>query len=167
MECKGCNKEITEEQSKKVGVWYFCNACFEDLLAGPPAPDAEPGEQPESEAEPRTSGEESAPLVLKGEQARCTVCEAALENGAGHDMGILTVCEDCYQEMIARPEPIKIQEPEPEPEQEEDVPLPDPMETVPCTECRRTIRKIATKIHDEDPYCPDCFYKNNYQNEDG
>jgi hypothetical protein len=155
MECKGCKKEIIEEESKKVGVWNFCTSCFEDLLANPSPAQKEAAEPQE-------------PIVLKGEKTHCTVCEALLEDGAGRDMGILTVCEDCYQEMIARPEPIRIQVEEPETEspktEEEDLPLPDPMETVPCTECKRTIRKIAAKIHDEDPYCPDCFYKNDYQN---
>ncbi|MCG8688147.1 MAG: hypothetical protein MI892_24945 [Desulfobacterales bacterium] len=166
MECKGCKKQITEDQSKQVGKWHFCNTCFEDLLAQPSKPAAES----DTQEEPKDTAEEPALFVLKGEQARCTVCDTVLEDGAGRDMGILTVCEDCYQEMIARPEPIKIkvEEPVDEPEPEEDeTPLPDPMETVPCAECKRTIRKIAAKIHDEALYCPDCFYKNNYQNEDG
>ncbi|MEH0021076.1 MAG: hypothetical protein V6Z89_15590 [Desulfobacter sp.] len=163
MECKGCSKDFAESELKKVGLWNFCESCLEKLLADaavpPPSPEVEP--EPEEENDP--------PLVLKGEQARCAVCDVPLEDGEGYDMGILTVCESCYQELITRPEPIKInveeeQEEEGADAEEDDTPLPDPMETVPCTCCGRTIRKIAAKMFDDEPYCPDCFYKNNYQN---
>ncbi|MCG8637863.1 MAG: hypothetical protein MI863_28820 [Desulfobacterales bacterium] len=159
MECKGCSKEFAESELKKVGLWHFCSPCFDKLLADADAPAREPAPEPEPE---------SPPLVLKGEQAKCTVCDAVLEDGAGHDMGILTVCTACYQELISRPEPIKINVPEPEEEvaedEEPDLPLPDPMETVPCIECGRTIRKIAAKVFYDKPYCPDCYYKNDFQN---
>jgi formylmethanofuran dehydrogenase subunit E len=159
MECKGCSKEFAESELKKVGLWHFCSPCFEELLTDAAAPKPEPVSEPEPE---------SPPLVLKGEQAKCTVCDAPLEDGAGHDMGILTVCTACYQEMIARPEPVKINVAEPEEEVAEDeepgLPLPDPMETVPCIECGRTIRKIAAKVFYDKPYCPDCYYKNDFQN---
>ncbi|WP_035240860.1 hypothetical protein [Desulfobacter vibrioformis] len=158
MECKGCGKAFEESELKTVGPWQFCPPCFEKLMAGPPP--AEPGEQEEI----------SPPLVITGEQARCAVCDIVLEEGAGKDMGILTVCPDCYQELITKPEPVKIQERDPEdaPEtsEEPDIPWQDPMETVPCTQCRRTIKKVAAKIYQDKPYCPDCFYQNNYQNPD-
>ena len=160
MECKGCSKEFAESELKKVGLWNFCTPCFEKLLADA----AEPQQAPAPEPEP-----ESPPLVLKGEHARCTVCDAILEDGGGHDMGILTVCTACYQELITRPEPVKINVAEEEvvEDEEPDLPWPDPMETVPCTQCKRTIRKVGAKIFYDKPYCPDCYYKNDFQNFEG
>lgn len=156
MECKGCNTPITEETAKKVGEWFFCPPCFEDLLAGKPGK-----KEPVPEAAP-----EPPPLVLKGEQKACTVCSKPLSDGEGHDLGILTVCPDCYAEMTARPEPVKIggEEPdEPDPSSvQRDEPVPDPMATTACTACGRTIKQVGAKVFEDNPYCPDCFYKNNY-----
>ncbi len=160
MECKGCSKEFAESELKKVGLWNFCPPCFERLLADA----AEPQQAPAPEPEPETP-----PLVLKGEQARCTVCDAILEDGVGHDMGILTVCTACYQELITRPEPVKINVAEEEVAENEkpDLPWPDPMETLPCTQCKRIIKKVAAKVFYDKPYCPDCYYKNDFQNFEG
>lgn len=170
MECKGCGKAFAESELKQVGVWNFCASCFGNLMAeaSPPSgeaagdtagvPAGPPGETESDEASP--------PLVIRGEQVRCTVCDVPLRDGEGHDMGILTVCPSCYQELITRPEPVRIQEDEPGesdlPDDDPGPPLPDPMETVSCAGCRRTIKKIAAKVHQDDLYCPDCFYQNNY-----
>jgi len=158
MKCKGCGKACEKSELKTVGPWQFCSVCFEKLMAGPPP--AESGAREEA----------APPLVITGEKVRCAVCDTVLEEGAGKDLGSLAVCPDCYQELIKKPEPVTIRENDPEdvletPE-EPDIPWKDPMETVPCTQCRRTIKKVAAKIHQDKPYCPDCFYQNNYQNDE-
>ena len=172
MECKGCAKDFSESQLKKVGKWGFCPPCFDKLLDGSSAGNAEDdrgissGETLVDHLAAPESDEDSPPLVIQEEQARCTVCNAVLGEQGGHDMGILTVCGNCYQELISRPEPVKISEEAPDEadtaDAEPDIPWQDPMETVPCTGCRRTIKKVAAKQFQDVPYCPDCFYKNNY-----
>ena len=172
MECKGCKKDFSESEMKKVGKWMFCATCLDKLLDGASeghtedASDGGTGDTLADHLAAPESDDDAPPLVIQGAQASCSVCNCALKEGEGHDMGILTVCDDCYQEMIARPEPIKIQEDEPEEvnpaEEEPEIPWQDPMETIPCACCKRTIKKAGAKWFQDEPYCPDCFYKNNY-----
>jgi len=81
-------------------------------------------------------------------------------------IGTLNVCQACYQELIAKPEPVKIKISEPK-EDNSFVDEPEDIkaqyrEMVSCVECKRSIHRVASKEFKDNFYCPDCFYKNKF-----
>lgn len=162
MECHGCKKEIKDNKFKKVGVWNFCDSCFEDLLKKAEdkssKPQASHGDTPPEIKLPMESSRSGS--VKK----KCTICEMAIEDDDYFRLGSLTICSTCRQELLARPKPVQINLPEVE---EIVAAEPEDIKTkyqdiTYCCECKRPIHRVGGKEFDNRLYCPDCFYKNNF-----
>ncbi len=97
MECHKCKKDIDENDLKQVGPWHFCPGCFASLMKK-----AEDNATP-----PEHQLQKGAPVppAKVDSQKKCTICEVPIA-GESVQIGTLTVCQACYQELISRPEPV-------------------------------------------------------------
>ena len=152
MECKKCGIDLSEKEYKSVAQWPFCLECFQALM--------DKAEEKKTEAVAKLAPETAS------KKQQCVICEKELEKGSGHDMLGLIFCNECYENMVRRP----------------DVPPrgegagkgagPDSMEKQPvmqvrvdlksqiqCSGCGRRIPAVGSKQFGDHPYCPDCYYK--------
>lgn len=159
MNCKGCGKEITGNEYKKVADWTFCLDCFEKLMN---PSEREMGTGEEFHSEPYEKDEPDK----KKQSYICKICEADIEKGKEKKLGIWTLCESCYNDMTFRPQGKKIQKKDDvEDDVEDAISEITDMEkmntgkTILCSGCNRIILEIAAKKDGDDSLCPDCFYK--------
>jgi hypothetical protein len=151
MNCKGCGKNISGNDYKKVADWTFCMACFDDLM-----------NRSEQKSEPaRTPGIDSPA------KETCRICDVEIDKGNGKKLGIWTLCQACHNDMTFRP----VEKPVPEetegtPEDTGEKTSSDNAgervkinRTIPCSGCGRSILEVAAKVDQDNFYCPDCFYK--------
>lgn len=152
MECKRCGIDLTEKEYKNVASWFFCLDCFQALMAKAEEKKDEPAMMPA----PKMSGEEQ----------RCVLCEEKIEEGTGCKMLGMMLCRECYENLVKKPDI------PPRPEAGEDEQAVDASEKpavmqvrvdfsspVQCYGCGRQIPAVGSKQFDDQPYCPDCYYR--------
>ncbi len=166
MNCKGCNREIAGNEYREVGKWVFCLDCFEKLLN--PA-ESEP-EKTDSHAHPGNSENlHDTPFVQDqlDKKKQCGICEIEIEKGKEKKLGIWTLCESCYNDMVFKSKDKNSDQDQNTEEDEADSETSetDNMDrantgrTILCDDCGRVILEIAAKQDGDNLLCPDCFYK--------
>lgn len=170
MNCKGCNKNIYQDNYKKIADWIFCFDCFDSLM-NRTGPKQQPAQQPEFQSEPQTDesqGTESpdSELKTKNQSNTCKICNIGIDKGKEKKLGIWTLCEACHNDLTFKPE--KKMPPEPSDNTQADNHGDDARtldqgpvnrnETIICHDCGRDILVIAAKEEDGNFLCPDCFY---------
>jgi len=139
--CRSCNRDIPEQQGRRVADWTFCEDCFAALLERPrveapviPPPREQPG-------------------------VHCSLCQGPLAAGEGMDLGTVRLCVGCAGVMRAlaeqdeTPEGLAGQGAAPEVVHE-----PVNWAWTACAGCGRRVQERASKAHGGRPYCPDCFH---------
>jgi hypothetical protein len=151
MNCKGCGKNISGNEYKKVADWTFCPGCFDDLMH-------------RSEQKPETAKSPGSDPRTKD---TCRICDVEIDKGQGKKLGIWTLCQTCHDDMTFRPKEKPVPEgTEETPEDTEEERSEDTAgeriktnRTIACSGCGRSILAVAAKEDQDNFYCPDCFYK--------
>lgn len=149
MQCKGCEKEITNQEYKQVGKWNFCNACFQSLMEKPPV-----------KVEATTTSHSKVATGI----AQCRFCNQTLVSDNYKKLGDWKFCLDCYGKMLPpstpnfpESEPVATTDEAP-PLRTEEIETPGAYSNVRCKGCNKRLVKGASKILGNDHFCPDCFY---------
>jgi DNA-directed RNA polymerase subunit RPC12/RpoP len=107
----------------------------------------------------------SVSVVFEQARQKCTLCEKEIEGDQYKKVGIWTFCPECNLDMTPRPKPPPPPEPEEEPvDEEEEAAIRARFrvkftQRIKCAECGRMIPEGGSKQVDEEPYCPDCYYR--------
>lgn len=149
MNCRACGRVVSKEDARDVGGAHFCPACFADLLARKPRPEAA-----RAEPAPRL-----AVAVAVG--PKCQTCGRPLEPGTTRNVRGMTFCLECYGNLMPAPAP------PPAPATEEaDVPegpvgpVEAPgMRRLECAGCGRRVAEGGIRRIADEPFCPDCFVR--------
>lgn len=155
MECRKCSRDLDGVEHRMVAQWPFCVPCFEELLAGPRAPEPAaveaPPEQAPFEAPPEEAAGDAPP-----ETGRCRLCDAEVPEAEMIHLGFWRFCPACIRDVAENPEPPP--EPEAPPPAPEEPIRPAPMTWVHCARCGRRVPEGGAKRIDDAPYCPDCHH---------
>jgi len=152
MKCKKCGIDLAGREYRNVAQWPFCLECFQALMDKAEENKTEPAATP-------------APQAASKKQ-HCVICEKEIEESAGHEMLGLIFCNECYENLVRKPDI------PPRTEGAGREQGPDPMEKQPvmqvrldlksqiqCHGCGRRIPAVGSKQFDDHAYCPDCYYK--------
>ena len=152
MECKKCGIDLSGREYRTVAQWSFCPACFEALM--------EKAEEKRDDVA-RTPASEPA-----HKKHKCLICEKEIEQGEGREMLGFVFCLSCDENLVKRPDitpraPSDDEEAGIGPREKpavEQVSV-DFSTSVQCYGCGREIPAISSKQFNEQPYCPDCYYR--------
>ncbi len=104
MECHGCKKEISKNEFKKVGVWDFCDSCFDDLIKKAEDKSSHPQETPNGETPEILP---PSAVEVSDSKKQCTICEMLIKEEDTLKIGSLIVCSSCHQELIQGLHPLR------------------------------------------------------------
>ncbi len=163
MECKRCNTATSEEESRPVGAWRFCIACFEALMHNADETRAEKA-QPEPEARPALHARIGVSVSQEAESAMmesCTTCGRVLEADKFETLVGLKICPQCYADLQ-----MSSHAPDQDEEQPEATAELDPAEpavhpgqrSMRCAGCTKRVPERGVRMVAGKPYCPDCYY---------
>lgn len=152
MECKKCGTDLAGREYRNVAQWPFCLACFQALMEKTEENKGERAKTP-------------APEPVR-EKHKCLICEKGIEPGEGREMLGFAFCIQCYENLVKRPDipPRAVSDDEEagispwEKPAVEQVRV-DFSTSVQCYSCGREIPAISSKQFNEQPYCPDCYYR--------
>ena len=162
MNCKGCNREITGDEYREVGKWTFCLDCFEKLLN---PSESEPEKIESHKKNPEDFHDTQLVHDLPDIKKQCGICETEIKKGKEKKLGIWTLCESCYNDMVFKSRKTNSDKDTEEDEVEPEISQVDNMEvlntgrTILCDDCGRIILEVAAKKDGDNLLCPDCFYK--------
>jgi hypothetical protein len=167
--CKKCQKSISGEEFRMVSDWPFCLCCFDELMKPPVVADKKGSTAKETPmllaAEEILAASSQNKEAAPGSPA-CQMCGCHLPAPAGKFLGVWQLCANCEESLAFKLQPVVIEEEEVVEEEPDDrrrdldgrVLQAAPDETE-CTCCSRPIFARAAKTIDDQPYCPECFYK--------
>ena len=165
MICRGCGKDIADDDCRKVAEWPFCPSCFEGLMKGPGKTEAD---RPPGQLQARSDAADAGSKAL-----RCVVCKKELEPGEHKKLGSWTFCSGCYQELVTIPNAVAA-EAEDAGQSEADAGDAEAQAEgndaliarvsvglaayVQCKGCGRRIPQGGARVVNGETFCPDCYY---------
>jgi hypothetical protein len=107
---------VHPENAKKVGIWYFCNACFENMTNSPARQlrlniaaqaGGEGGDAGDAGVETGSLDSQDLPEApYQGIQyIHCSRCGRRIPEGGSKALGSNAFCPECYQ-VVAPPPPV-------------------------------------------------------------
>lgn len=164
MECKRCNTAISEEESRPVGAWRFCVACFEALMQNADAARAAKTEPEPEKKRPALHARIGVSVSQESESAQmetCTTCGRVLEADEFETLVGLKICPQCSADlqMSSHAPDQDDDQPEATVEQDPSEPAVHPgQRRLRCAGCTKRVPERGVRMVAGQPYCPDCYY---------
>jgi ribosomal protein L37AE/L43A len=142
--CQVCNKELDNDQVKKVGIWKFCNKCHAELVFRSPEPVISkeiPGEDKDDATQPlgRVS-------VRMRQSVNCHACGRQILAVASKEVDGNPFCPDCFYalpEQMDGDEKAEARQPEKEDIKLAQKSVPARADSKPVKRCESCRKKIA------------------------